>query len=134
MIAALALVCVSCAPPAVPLAAACEATDGDTLRCGEERIRLLGIDAPELPGHCRRGRTCVKGDGAASRAALVAALHLGRLSARRVGRDRYGRTLAAVDASGTDLSCAQLASGQAVYVRAWDDRGLVRASCPELAR
>lgn len=31
------------------------AIDGDTLRCGRERIRLLGTDAPELPGHCQRG-------------------------------------------------------------------------------
>lgn len=25
------------------------AVDGDTLRCGKERIRLLGIDAPGVP-------------------------------------------------------------------------------------
>ena len=24
----------------------CTVTDGDTLRCGEERLRLTGIDAP----------------------------------------------------------------------------------------
>lgn len=30
----------------------CEAIDGDTLRCSEiGRVRLLGIDAPEMPGH-----------------------------------------------------------------------------------
>ena len=28
----------------------CTVTDGDTVRCNGERIRLLGIDAPELPG------------------------------------------------------------------------------------
>ena len=27
---------------------ACTATDGDTLRCGNERIRLWSLDAPEL--------------------------------------------------------------------------------------
>lgn len=32
----------------------CRAVDGDTLRCGQERVRLLGIDAPEMPGHCPR--------------------------------------------------------------------------------
>ena len=31
----------------------CTVVDGDPLRCGSERVRLLGIDAPELPGHCR---------------------------------------------------------------------------------
>ena len=44
-------------------------TDGDTLRCGALRIRLASIDAPEMPGHCRRGRTCVEGDPYASKAA-----------------------------------------------------------------
>lgn len=34
----------------------CTVTDGDTIRCNGERIRLLGIDTPELPGHCRQGR------------------------------------------------------------------------------
>jgi endonuclease YncB( thermonuclease family) len=40
----------------------CTVTDGDTIRCNGERIRLLGIDTPELPGHCRKGRDCVSGD------------------------------------------------------------------------
>jgi endonuclease YncB( thermonuclease family) len=35
--------------------------DGDTLRCGDTRIRLLGMDAPEM-GACLRWRTCIPGD------------------------------------------------------------------------
>ena len=31
----------------------CVAIDSDTLRCGQERVRLIGIDASELAGHCR---------------------------------------------------------------------------------
>lgn len=46
------------------------AIDGDTLRCGAERIRLLGIDAPEMPGHCHERRNCVPGDPIASKNAL----------------------------------------------------------------
>jgi len=30
------------------LATACIVTDGDTIRCGDERIRLLAIDAQEM--------------------------------------------------------------------------------------
>ena len=42
--------------------------DGDTLRCQDgTRIRLSGIDAPELDGHCQPGRACVPGDPLASR-------------------------------------------------------------------
>ena len=48
----------------------CRAIDGDTLRCGSIRIRLLGIDAAELPGHCRIGRHCAPGDPFAQQAAL----------------------------------------------------------------
>ena len=36
----------------------CTVTDGDTIRCDGEPIRLLGIDTPEVPGHCREGRDC----------------------------------------------------------------------------
>src|SRR3546814_15093835 len=44
-------------------AIACRPTvvDGDTLRCGGPRIRLQGIDAPAMPGHCRTGRVCAPG-------------------------------------------------------------------------
>jgi endonuclease YncB( thermonuclease family) len=40
----------SAAPRYDATISSCHAIDGDTLRCGEERIRLVGIDAPELPG------------------------------------------------------------------------------------
>lgn len=69
------------------------AIDGDTLRCGEERIRLLGIDAPELPGHCQEERECVPGDPFASKKALESAVR-GPAMIKRQGQDTYGRTLA----------------------------------------
>ncbi|MEH3107115.1 MAG: thermonuclease family protein [Sphingomonas fennica] len=120
-------------PIIIAFALACTATDGDTIRCGDERIRLLGIDAPELPGHCRRGRVCAPGDGAASRRSLAGRMQPD-LSIERVGRDRYGRTLAIVRAGRTNLSCYQLRAGQAIYKRAWDNSGRVRQACPEVAR
>lgn len=107
--------------------------DGDTLRCGDERIRLLGIDAPEKAGRCRPGRRCAPGDAAASTASLRRAL-AGRVTINRVGRDRYGRTLATVSAGGRDLSCHQLRAGKAIYRADWDDGRLVARNCPHLAR
>ncbi|KQN37026.1 nuclease [Sphingomonas sp. Leaf407] len=104
----------------VALTCALVAIDGDTLRCGRERIRLLGIDAPELPGHCRRGRQCVEGDPVASKAALAAAIARGPATIVRRGRDRYGRTLARVRVNGVDLSAAQVRSGMAVRVARWE--------------
>lgn len=102
----------------------CTATDGDTIRCGDERIRLIGIDAPELPGHCRKGRRCAPGDPVASQRSLTDALARGPATIDRHGQDRYGRTLASVSVRGVDLACWQLRRGQAVYNRAWDFRDI----------
>lgn len=52
----------------------------------------------------------------------------------RLGRDRYGRTIAAVRIDGRDLSCHQLANGAAIYRRDWDNDGTIAARCPSSAR
>lgn len=136
ILATLALACASCSrlPDPAPIQASCSVTDGDTIRCGDERIRLLGIDAPEMAGHCRRGRTCAPGDPQASADALAARIEGKALSIRRVGRDRYKRTLGIVYAGGENLSCAQLATGRAIYRGDWDNGGAVRKDCPSVAR
>ncbi|MGR6327996.1 thermonuclease family protein [Sphingomonas sp. XXL09] len=113
--------------------AGCIVTDGDTIRCDGERIRLLGIDAPELPGHCRTGRNCAPGDGYASKASLAAAM-VGTIHVNRVGEDRYGRTLALLSSDRGDLSCWQLRHGQAIYKTQWDDGRRVARICPKSAR
>jgi micrococcal nuclease len=112
---------------------ACRVVDGDTLRCGSERIRLLGIDAPELPGHCATGRQCAPGDPLASSQSLAQAV-AGDLRYTRVGVDRYGRTLALVAGSVGDLSCWQLTHDQAIYKPNWDNDGRVAALCSDYAR
>lgn len=110
------------------LLASCTVTDGDTIRCGDERIRLLAIDAPEM-GECPRGRTCVPGSGPLAKVALQRAVQGRRLTIDRVGTDAYGRTLGVVYADGEDLSCVMLAAGQAVYVARWDNGGRVARDC-----
>ena len=89
-------------------------TDGDTLRCGDLRVRLAGIDAPELPGHCRPGRQCVEGDPFASASNLESLTYSKPLSCIAVETDAYGRTVAFCGYGSVDLSCAQLASGSAI--------------------
>lgn len=91
------------------------AVDGDTLRCAQiGRVRLLAIDAPELPGHCRAGRQCTPGDPFASTRSLVQLLRHGPVTCTSKARDGYGRVLAWCSAGGIDLSCAQVARGMAV--------------------
>lgn len=98
----------------------CTAIDGDTLRCSDiGRIRLLGIDAPEMPGHCRKGRSCVPGDPVASKKALEKLTARG-VTINPVTRDRYGRTVAQVYAGEKNLACEQLRRGMAIYKRRWD--------------
>ena len=106
----------------------CRVVDGDTLHCGSEHVRLLGIDAPELPGHCTQGRACVSGDPYASTRSLEAAVD-SEMRIERVGYDRYGRTLAMVRGSHGDLSCWQLRHHRAEYIARWDNGLLVARTC-----
>jgi endonuclease YncB( thermonuclease family) len=102
--------------------------DGDSLRCGAERLRLLGIDAPELHG-CPRWRTCVSGNGDASKASLRQAVRQGAIRYRFVTRDRFGRAVVVAWAGAVNLSCWQLVQGQAVYKPHWDNGGLIVRAC-----
>lgn len=80
--------------------------DGDSFRCDGERIRLLNIEAPELPGSpkCERGRSgwCDHRLGYQARDALSTLFRTGRVGIERAGKDRYGRTLARVTVNGQD--------------------------------
>jgi len=102
--------------------------DGDSLRCGKLRLRLLGIDAPERHG-CKRPRICVPGDGKASRRSLAAALREGPVTYEMVGYDRYGRSLVLAWAGRVNLGCWQLTRRQAAYKAQWDNGGALAAAC-----
>lgn len=118
------------APQNVSTVSGCTATDGDTLNCSGERIRLLGIDSPEMPGHCAVGRNCVVGDPYAAQTSLQNAIQFQySMTIERVGTDRYGRTLGMVYVANQSLSCHQLAAGQAIYRGDWDDGSRVAGEC-----
>ena len=87
--------------------------DGDTIHCGTTRVRLAGIDAPEMPGHCRPGRDCTPGDPYAARDYLRSIVR-NPMTCRATDKDAYGRIVARCKADGKDLSCAMLAAGHAV--------------------
>lgn len=87
--------------------------DGDTLTCDGQRIRLEGIDAPEMPGHCRAGRSCTSGDPHAAKSYLES-ISRGSVTCRPIKKDVYGRTVARCEAGGRDLSCAMIAADHAV--------------------
>lgn len=94
----------------------CRAVDGDTLACGTERIRLIGLDAPELRARCDREWHAAR----ASRARLQQ-LVAGGVQLERRGTDRYRRTLAiARTRDGRDVAMVMIGEGHA---RAYSGRG-----------
>lgn len=76
--------------------------DGDTFRIGNERVRILGIDAPEIGDRAR----CAKENRMAIEARNYLRSEIGRHGVRieRNGHDIYGRTLAYVYIDGQDIA------------------------------
>lgn len=91
------------------------AIDGDTLRTGSTRIRILGIDAPELSQTCRdeHGREWACGREAHAR--LRSLVGFGLVECQSSSADRYGRPLATCSAgSMPDIGEVMVRSGYAV--------------------
>src|SRR5690606_28450722 len=87
--------------------------DGDSLGFGAERIRLLGIDAPELGQTCHRGETqypC----GREARDALAGLVGSRPVVCTGHQRDRYSRLLAVCTAGEQNLNRRMVALGWAV--------------------
>lgn len=88
-------------------------SDGDSLVIQDARIRMEGIDAPELSQMCRReGSEWACGRQARDR--LAALVGTAPVSCRSQRRDRYGRLLARCTAQGVDLARAMVEEGWAV--------------------
>lgn len=106
-----------------PISGAAEASDGDTLRIGAVRVRLFGIDAPELGQHCGEW-PC----GAAAATRLTELAGAGPATCTPRDTDRYGRVVATCTVAGVDLGDRLVAEGLArAYVRYGDDYAAVEA-------
>lgn len=93
------------------------AIDGDTLAAGGERLRLNGIDAPEMGQPCERaGR--VYDCGAEARAAMVRILGSGSVTCESIGMDQYRRRVVRCDGpDGRDIAASLVAQGWAMAYR-----------------
>ncbi|MDP9840568.1 endonuclease YncB(thermonuclease family) [Neorhizobium huautlense] len=87
--------------------------DGDTLAAGAERLRLVGIDAPELDQTCERDGQ-VWDCGQEAKAALQRMMARGAVECRGGDRDRYGRLLVNCLAEGRTIEGEMVRSGMAV--------------------
>ncbi len=104
-------------PPEKPvtgeLRGAAVASDGDSLRLNGRRVRIEGIDTPEIGQTCRRdgaGWHC----GAEARRRLEDLIYGTATRCRLHGRDRYGRELGLCEAGGRDIGREMVLSGHAV--------------------
>ena len=96
-------------------AASVRVADGDTIELGGQRIRLQGIDAPELHQECR--------DAVGAQLALrpARAVRIAQADRKRspcnasiARKDRFGRSVAVCRAGGRDLGEAMVRSGWAL--------------------
>jgi len=90
------------------------AVDGDTLAIGGERVRLIGVDAPEMDQPCKGADGEEWACGRASWAYLADLLREEEAFCAPDGRDRYGRVLAHCAVGGTDLGASLVGAGMAV--------------------
>ncbi|WP_234781902.1 thermonuclease family protein [Sinorhizobium saheli] len=88
-------------------------SDGDSLRLKGRRVRIEGIDAPEIGQTCRH-EEAVWDCGAAARLRLKTLVEGVTTTCRLHGRDRYGRELGVCTANGLDVGRAMVLSGHAV--------------------
>lgn len=106
------------------------ATDGDSIRIDNVRIRIKGIDAPELNQTCQRGKqTYLCGEMA--RDALLSLILRNKVKCRSAGRDKYKRILAKCSVGDVDIGAHMVSSGWAVsygdYAREQDKAEVRRA-------
>ena len=96
--------------------------DGDTLILSGERIRLLGIDAPELSQMCLDADGHCSPCGRVAAEALIARIGVSPISCVGDTRDRYGRLLATCFLGDLDLHGWLVLQGYALAYREYSMR------------
>jgi endonuclease YncB( thermonuclease family) len=87
--------------------------DGDTLDVGQTRVRLEGIDAPEMVQTCQTAVGEVWSCGTAAAALLRSLAQQKDLACDRTGIDKYGRALATCFEGETNINEAMVRAGLA---------------------
>ncbi|MDP3740655.1 MAG: thermonuclease family protein [Hyphomonadaceae bacterium] len=93
--------------------------DADTLEIRGERIRLVGVDAPES------GQKCLSSDKKFMRCGTIAAnaldtwINKNPVTCEIEGKDRYGRSLAECKVRGTSVQEWLVVNGYAVAYRSY---------------
>lgn len=112
-IAVLAALASLLGPSLEPVRGQAVVVDGDTLRIGSARIRLTGLDAPEIDQTCEQADGSTWRCGEQARQFLIQLISTNDVSCAPAGRDVYRRLLARCEAGGSDIN-AVVAAGWAV--------------------
>ncbi len=102
------------------IAGTARAADGDTLTLDGHRIRLVGMDTPEMMQVCKRDGVewrC----GVAARSRLAELLRAGPITCRTQGTDKYDRWLARCETRDGDLGERMVREGLAVAYGGYED-------------
>ena len=90
--------------------------DGDTIEIKDQKIRLWGIDAPELAQRCTED-SAVYPCGLDASHALAKKIGRKRVTCERLDTDRYGRMVARCTVEGDDISRWMVMQGHALAFR-----------------
>lgn len=114
------LMAVSSAAMGQTVYGAAQAIDGDSLEVGGKKVRLFGVDAPELDQGCQMDGedwAC----GQASKEQLAALISGRPVTCQGQGVDQYGRILAVCSAGRDELNEVMVEQGWAVAYRQYSD-------------
>jgi endonuclease YncB( thermonuclease family) len=109
-----ALALLASAATAAEIAGTATVTDGDTIRIGDTRIRLWGIEAPERRQTCQGRNGEVYECGRDSTAVLNELIRGQPVKCDVKDRDRYGRVVAVCRTEAGELNAAMVRRGWAV--------------------
>ncbi len=107
--------------PTLALEGRARVVDGDTIELAGEKVRLFGIDAPELDQVCDRGGVAWA-CGTAARDMLAGIVAGGRLTCAVQDVDRYGRAVAVCLRQDKDVAALMVRQGGAMAYRRYSDR------------
>ena len=110
-------------------------SDGDTIRSGQLRIRLHGIDAPERQQHCTTPEGARWACGNAARDALKTLVaSVAALDCQITGVDRYGRLIMRCFAGEVDVGARLVRAGMALAYRRYADDYIADEEAARAAR
>ncbi|MEJ8473889.1 thermonuclease family protein [Roseibium algae] len=110
-------VLIAALPAAAGQGLAVRIIDGDTIQLGRDKIRLDGIDAPELAQSCKKSAGKTWSCGKASKAYLERLASAGPVTCHGDELDVYSRRIATCHVRGRNLNAEMVRSGQALAFR-----------------